>query len=320
MRDNSKGSTMERNYIRGWQHMCQEYELVKAGKHPKFRFVSDFYKHHNTHRQVFLKYYHRYKASGDGRDLLPQRPGPKWHVRRGMTQVEALVLEQRRRGNNRYEIYAILLPQLKDACPSPSTIYRSTRRYNLNRLKPKMQASKRKIIKRRAGEMGHIDCHHLSRDLFPGQPRHYLVCLLDDHTRLAWTAVMSDIKSLTVMFTTLGMINLLNSRYQVRFEELLSDNGAEFASKKNLDGHPFERMLQELGIRHRYTRPYRPQTNGKVERFWRTLNEDLIDDTVFESVAEFKDELELYMLYYNEHRPHQGIGAKTPLEMRKVRQ
>ena len=311
MRDNSKDSTIERNCIRGWQHRCQEYALVNAGKHPKFRFVSAFYKHHKTHRQVFLKYYHRYKASGDARDLLPQRRGRKWQVRRGMSRVEALVLEQRRLGNNRYEIYAILLPQLKDACPSPSTIYRIMCRYNLNRLKPKMQANKRKIIKRRAGEMGPIDCHHLSQDL---------VCLLDEHTRLAWTAVMSDIKSLTVMFTTLGMINLLNSRYQVRFEELLSDNGAEFASKKNLDGHPFERMLQELGIRHRYTRPYRPQTNGKVERFWRTLNEDLIDDTVFESVAEFKDELELYMLYYNEHRPHQGIGAKTPLEMRKVRQ
>ena len=104
MRDNSKDSTITKNYIRGWQHRCQEYALVNAGKHPKFRFVSDFYKHYHTHRQVFLKYYHRYKASGDGRDLLPRRRGPKWHVRRGMSRVEALVLEQRRRGNNRYEI------------------------------------------------------------------------------------------------------------------------------------------------------------------------------------------------------------------------
>ncbi len=72
----------------------------------------------------------------------------------------------------------------------------------------------------------------------------------------------------------------------------------------NRTGHPFERMLQELGIRHRYTRPYRPQTNGKVERFWRTLNEDLIDGTIFESLDAFKQELELYMIYYNEHRPH----------------
>ena len=56
-----------------------------------------------------------------------------------------------------------------------------------------------------------------------------------------------------------------------------------------------ERMLKELGIKHRYTRPYRPQTNGKIERFWRTLNEDL--RTTFESVSELKDELQQYLLY-----------------------
>ena len=86
------------------------------------------------------------------------------------------------------------------------------------------------------------------------------------------------------------------------------------ASPKNTEGHPMERMLLELGIKHRYTRPYRPQTNGKVERFWRTLNEDLLEDTTFESVSELKDELEQYLLYYNTYRPHQALGGKTPLE------
>ena len=141
MRGNSKDRTIERSYIRNWQHRCQEYELVKAGKHPKFRFVSDFYKYHNTYRQVFLEYYRRYQASGDGQDLLPRRRGRKWQARRGMTKVEKLVLEQRRLGNSRHDIYTILLSQLKDDCPSPSTIYRIMRHYNLNHLKLKMQAN-----------------------------------------------------------------------------------------------------------------------------------------------------------------------------------
>ena len=76
-----------------------------------------------------------------------------------------------------------------------------------------------------------------------------------------------------------------------------------------------ERMLNELGIKHRYTRPYRPQTNGKIERFWRTLNEDLLEGTTFESVAELRDELQQYLLYYNTQRPHQAIDGKTPLEI-----
>ena len=70
----------------------------------------------------------------------------------------------------------------------------------------------------------------------------------------------------------------------------------------------------ELGIKHRYTRPYRPQTNGKVERFWRTLD-DLIDGTTFASLAEFRDELEQYLLYYNEVRPHQALEGKTPKQI-----
>ena len=78
-----------------------------------------------------------------------------------------------------------------------------------------------------------------------------------------------------------------------------------------------ERMLKELGIKHRYTRPYRPQTNGKIERFWRTLNEDLLEGTTFESVSELKDELQQYLIYYNTQRPHQAMDGKTPLQTLK---
>ncbi len=76
------------------------------------------------------------------------------------------------------------------------------------------------------------------------------------------------------MFASLKCLNnTQNDQYQLKFEEILSDNGPEFGPRinNNKNQHPFERMLIELGIKHRYTRPYRPQTNGKVERFWRTL-------------------------------------------------
>ena len=81
------------------------------------------------------------------------------------------------------------------------------------------------------------------------------------------------------MFSALKSINMINQTYNIQFQEIISDNGSEFSSRSNKskDSHPFERMLTELGIKHRYTKPYRPQTNGKIERFWRTLNEDLID-------------------------------------------
>jgi transposase InsO family protein len=70
-----------------------------------------------------------------------------------------------------------------------------------------------------------------------------------------------------------------------------------------------------LGITHRYTRPYRPQTNGKAERFWRTLEEDLLFETAFDSPEQLKEELLQYLIYYNQHRPHQALNGKTPAEV-----
>jgi hypothetical protein len=184
-----------------------------------------------------------------------------------------------------------------------------------------MKESKRKIIKERMGQLGHVDCHHLGKAIIRGQSQKlYLVCLLDDYSRLSWVEVTQDVTALTVMFATQKCINMLHGEYGIIFEEIISDNGPEFGQQQSQSkmNHPFERLLIELEIKHRYTRPYRPQTNGKVERFWRTLKEDLIDETDFDSLEELKDELLQYICYYNYERPHQGIGGKKPIEMVKA--
>jgi transposase InsO family protein len=76
-------------------------------------------------------------------------------------------------------------------------------------------------------------------------------------------------------------------------------------------------MLMELGIKHRYTRPYRPQTNGKAERFWRTIEDDVFEETNFESIEHIKNEVLEYLVYYNYQRPHQALNGKTPVEFAK---
>ena len=231
MRNNSNDRTVERNYVQKWRFLIREYQRVKAKEHPQFRFVQDFYNYHGTNRQTFAKYYNRYKRDGSDLALLPLKRGPRWKNRRTLPFIEQKVLELRRKGINRYEIYAILQPILKSRTPKPSTIYAISRRHNLNRLTKPMEQSKRRIIKTRAGELGHLDCHHLSKDLILGaRQRYYLVSLLDSCTRLAWAEVVEDIKSLSVMFAALKSINLLNAEYGVRFEAILTDNGPEVAT------------------------------------------------------------------------------------------
>ena len=318
MRDNRKDSTIWRNYREKYLFLIKEYEQVKRKEHPVFRLAKEFYKAHDTCGKSFLKYYNRYKQSGKDKDLLPGKRGPKYKTRRPIRYIENKVIELREKGNSKLEIDNILKPSLHKFTPSASGVYNICKRYGLNRLTPKQQQNKRKIIKERMGQLGHIDCHHLSKSIIRGQSQKlYLVCVIDDYSRLAWAEVTRDITSLTVMFAALKCLNMLHDQYQIKFEEILSDNGPEFGPKdsKQKQQHPFERMLLELGIKHRYTKPYRPQTNGKVERFWRTLQEDLLRETDFDSLEEFKDELLQYLHYYNHHRPHQGIDGKLPFEM-----
>jgi hypothetical protein len=321
MRINTQDLTLARNYIEKYRFLIKEYELIKSKRHPRYRYVTDFYRTHDTDRRSFLKYYNRYKQSGKGVDLLPAKRGPKYKTRRPLPFIEQKVVALRKNGNSRYEIHSILKPSLKRHTPSPSGIYNICKRYQVNRLTPPMQKSKQQIIKRKAGELGHIDCHYLSKSVVRGESKkRYLVCVVDSCTRIAWAEVVTDITSLTVMFATLRIFNLLSDEYDLKFEEVLTDNGPEFGPRnsKRKTEHPFERMLIELGVTHRYTRPYRPQTNGKVERFWRTLEDDLLRETSFTSEAELKEELLQYLYYYNHLRPHQGINNQTPVEARKV--
>jgi hypothetical protein len=318
MRLNTSDLTLQRNYLEKYRFLIKEYESVKAKRHPQFKKAKDFYLHHNTCAQSFLKYYNRYKQSGRQDDLLPSKRGPRYKTRRPLPFIEEKVKLLREKGNNRYEIHSILKPILKTHTPSPSGVYNICKRYHLNRLNQTMKQEKRRIIKQKVGELGHIDCHHLSRSVIKGKDtRLYLVCVVDDHSRVAWAELVDDVKSLTVMFATLKCLNMVADVYQIKYQEVMTDNGPEFGRPhlKDKSQHPFERMLMELGIKHRYTRPYRPQTNGKVERFWITIQEDLLNDTHFDSVTELKEELIQYLHYYNHLRPHQGIMGQVPTEL-----
>jgi transposase InsO family protein len=320
MRNTTKDRTLTINYVKKFRFLIKEYQLVKDKKHPRFKFVADFYKFHDTNRQTFLKYYNRFALSNNNNDLLPQKRGPKWKSRRPLPYVENKILECRRLGLNRYEIASILRPKLKQFTPSPSGVYNIIKRYNLNKLTTPMKAEKRQIIKSKAGDLAHIDCHYLAKDIVADiKERLFLIAIIDDASRIAWVEIIPDIKSLTAMFATLRIFNYFRQAHGIEFKELLSDNGAEFGGKniKFPEEHPFERMLIEMNIKHRYTRPYRPQTNGKAERFWKTLEIDLLEDTIFDSLEHLENELSQYLYYYNHERPHQGINGNNPVSFLK---
>jgi len=296
-----------------------QYEAIKNKESKTFKTVKEFCLHHKFSHQNFMKIYHRFKQDPFEASLLPQKRGPKFQKRRTDLNTENRIIELRSLGNNKYDIKNILQNEGQTLVPSPTTIYNIFKKHGLNKLNLVQKEEKRKIVMSRIGELVHIDCHQLSRGITIAEPNkiYYLVGLIDGYSRLAWVEVLENKKAIKVMFAILKSFNMLKNGYGIEAEAVMTDNGAEFGSgvhAKNKDSHPLEILLKEMEIKHRYTRPYRPQTNGKIERFWRTLKEDFLEDALYNDIEDMKEELLKYMVYYNEHRGHSSLNGKTPKE------
>lgn len=315
--------TLEQNSIRYMLKFVDEYEQVKAKQHPQFRLIGDFFKAKGICFQNFYKFYNRYLASGRNPEvLLPTRRGPKPKYQEmpiADGSIEKTILEYRARGFNKYVIAEALKKNLDIKTPcSASTVYRILRKHGASRLTKVLVEEKIKIVREHAGSLAHIDCHHLPKGIISGSPqkKYYVLGVIDDYSRIVWVEIINSVKAIDATFAMMDAIMILNQRYDIKFEEALTDNGTEFCgSEKTKDEHPFERLLTHFAIKHRRTKPYRPQTNGKIERFWRTFDEEVINGAVFNTLDDLKDAVLGYNFYYNEHRPHQGLNGKLPLNM-----
>jgi transposase InsO family protein len=99
----------------------------------------------------------------------------------------------------------------------------------------------------------------------------------------------------------------------VTIKRLLSDNGSAFRSREFADA------CKALGIKHQFTRPYRPQTNGKAERFIQSALREWAYGWTYQNSAERTHALASWQHNYNWHRPHSGIGGIAPINRLKSR-
>lgn len=316
-RSNGQDAVMERRHIQVMLKNIDEYELVKSKKHPKYKTVGEFYDDIGLCKQNFLKYFRRFTSSNrDVKSLIPHKTGRKFKEELPYSnELIEQIKEIRAKGFNKFDIQIKIRKKLGIEI-SPSTIYRLMQKLKINKLNPKIKEEKRKIIKMYAGEMGNIDIHYVAKGSVKetGKKQLYILGLIDAYSRICWLEVIESIKSINVMFATMEILLRLKDQYNIQFESIMSDNGGEFSSINNKD-HPFEKMLNFYGIKHIYTKPCRPQTNGKIERLWKTLEDELLSGEEFETLKEFKEYILGYVVYYNEQRLHQGINNITPLQM-----
>ncbi len=133
----------------------------------------------------------------------------------------------------------------------------------------------------------------------------YCHIAIDDATRLAYAEVLPDEKATTAIAFLRRAVAFYAS-YGMTVRELLTDNGSPYRSAVHAIA------CRTLGIRHLRTRPRRPQTNGKAERFIRTLLGGWAYGAIYRTSAQRTAALDGYLYHYNHHRPHAGISRQTP--------
>jgi transposase InsO family protein len=133
--------------------------------------------------------------------------------------------------------------------------------------------------------------------------------LLDDHSRLAVASeARSSFKAADVVVTFRAGAGRLGLP-----ATLLTDNAAVFTGSYRGRGWvALERELVGLGVALRHSRPYHPQTCGKVERFHQTLKKHLVKQPSAATVVELQAQIDRFIAYYNDCRPHRGVGRRTP--------
>ena len=203
---------------------------------------------------------------------------------------------------------------------SKSTVSRVLSRAGLSRLTDLQPAEPVVRYEHEApGDMLHIDTKKLGRIVRPshrvtgnrrdgvdGAGWEMLFVAIDDHARIAFTDMYPDEKiPSAVQF--LRNAHAYYAGLGVKIKRLLTDNGSAFRSRE------FALVCKELGIRHKFTRAYRPQTNGKAERFIQSALREWAYGFTYKNSSERTAALDYWNHHYNWHRPHQGIGGVAPM-------
>ena len=169
------------------------------------------------------------------------------------------------------------------------------------------------------GELLHLDIKRLNRFWRPGHRVtgdrtevsrgagfEYVHVCVDDYSRVAYAEVLPDESKESAVAFLRRAVRWFQ-RLGITVKRVLTDNGSCYNAKY------WYAHCESLGLRAKKTRPYRPQTNGKAERFIQTLLREWAYFRSYQTSLERKTVLPLYLQHYNEHRAHGGIGSTPPI-------
>jgi transposase InsO family protein len=264
-------------------------------------------------KRTAFKWKKRFLEAGEAA-LVDRSSRPHWMPRRAHPdRIEEVIRLRRRRYTG---------PQIASRVGlSSATVARILARHGLARLKS--LEPKEPILRYqrdRPGELIHFDVKKLGkikvighritgnrRQCAPGVGWEFVHVAIDDASRAAYAEVLPNERSLSAVAFLKRAIAWFQYR-GVAVEAVMSDNGSCYVS------HRFKAACQKLNLRHLRTRPYRPQTNGKAERFIQTLLREWAYRRPYPTSVHRTDRLSPYLNRYNLRRPHAALNKRTPAQ------
>jgi len=287
---------------------CRIVRLVLAGESPQAAAAAC-----GASRATGYRLWRRYQEGGWAA-LADRPPVPKHQPRRLSCELEQRILAARE-----YAKAGPLIVAGQLGLPA-STVWKVLRRYGVSRLRLPAREPVRRYERARPGELLHVDIKKLGRFWTLGKrvlgsevgnrSRHagwqYLHLAIDDHSRLAYAELLPSESPADCVAFLRRAVSWYAGR-GITIERMLTDNGNGYRSFAWRDA------CAELNIQRRYTRPRRPQTNGKAEALVKTLLREWAYRFAYPSSIHRAQAPPGYIRWYNQHRPHSSIGGQPPI-------
>jgi transposase InsO family protein len=280
--------------------------------------VSELAAAHGVHRSWIYKLIARYRQGGY-EALAPRSRRPRSCKHGTPPEIVKRIVKLReqlqREGHDAgAATIAYHLSQETDGAPSVSTIWRILRRQGLVLAQPQKRP-RSSLIRFEAelpNEMWQIDITHWQ---LQDEQHVEILNVIDDHSRLFLASQA---------FTTTKAQDVVDVFHKAASLHglpacLLSDNGAVFTATPRKGKVLLQTELERLGIANKNSRPYHPQTCGKIERLHQTLKRYLARRPAAGTLNELQDQLDTFAHYYNTIRPHRALGGRTPLQAYSTR-
>lgn len=274
--------------------------------------VSELCEQLEISRQTFYKYRRRFQVEGPaGLVERSRRPLRSPAMIAAELEDEIVRLRKTLPLDNGAQTIAYHLERRGWPVPSVATIHRALRRRGLVTDEPQKRprSSWKRFEWPRPNDAWQIDA---TRWVLTGGKEAWIMDVLDDHSRVVVGARASGGP------TGVAAWDALCEAAQVWGlpANLMSDNGSCFTTRFQMGSSEtdFERDLRHLGVRHLLSAPHHPQTCGKIERFHQTLKKWLRGQPRARSYAQLDRQLDRFLAYYNEQRPHRALAGRTPIE------